>query len=304
MYGVDKKADFIRFIKAFLTNQFARFAPLLYVKYSKETGRGLKETSIEETARYFKVCFFEYFKHLKISEDNIAAYLKDKRILEYGPGDLPGVAIMFYAWGAKKVYCVDRFPLMTFSDFNISVLNELLKQLPDNQRVRAEGCFNNRSDPSSGLSSEHIEYLVSKNGLSGLHSQIDLICSRAVLEHVNNLLGSFKDMESALKKGGHAIHKVDLKSHGLHRSNLLDFLTWPSYMWKLMYSQKGAPNRWRINQYKNLLAKTQLNLEFIEVAENCDMETVNQVRPHLAAQFKELSDEDLSCLSFWLLLGK
>ena len=111
-------------------------------------------------------------------------------------------------------------------------------------------------------------------------------------------------MENALKNGGRAIHKVDLKSHGLHRSNLLDFLTWPSFMWQLMYSEKGAPNRWRINQYKNLIDETQLNLELIEVAESCDMEFVNQVRPNLASDFKELSDEDLSCLSFWLLLGK
>lgn len=304
MFGVDKKADFIRFTKAFLTNQFARLTPSLYVKYTKETGRGLKESSAEETARYFILCFFEYFKYLNISEDNIPEYLKDKYILEYGPGDLPGVAILFYAWGAEKVYCVDRFPLMIFSNFNVAVLNELLRQLPDKQRQRAVECFINKNNPGSGLANNHIEYIVSKNGLSGLHSKIDLICSRAVLEHVNNLLATFKDMESALKEGGHAIHKVDLKSHGLHRTNSLDFLTWPSFMWRLMYSQKGAPNRWRINEYQKLVSMTKLDLELIQVVENCDMETVNQVRSHLPNQFKDLSNEELRCLSFWLLLGK
>jgi hypothetical protein len=36
--------------------------------------------------------------------------LKDKIILEYGPGDFLGTGLIFLLNGAKRVYCIDRFP--------------------------------------------------------------------------------------------------------------------------------------------------------------------------------------------------
>ncbi len=300
MFGIDKKEDTIRFVKAFLTNQYARIAPRSYIKYTNETGRGSQWESVKNTAEYFRLSFNEYLKYLKVSEEDTAEFLFGKRILEYGPGDLPGVALLYYAMGAEKVYCVDRFPLISFSEFNAAVLNELIGKMTTEHQQRAKSCFNHYGEPKSGLKKDCIEYIINKNGLSCLNNEVDIICSRAVLEHVNDLHATFKDMDMALKPDGVVVHKVDLKSHGMHRTNPLDFLTWPAVLWHLMYSKKGVPNRWRLNQYRKAFANTKLKLELIESIEKCNKTDVDEVRPYLAKQFVGLSDDDLSCLSFWM----
>lgn len=304
MFSKNKKSDFIRFCKAFLTNQYAHFAPDSYINFTQETGRGLQEESESEVVGYFSLCFSEYMKILEIPEDAIHEKLKGCTILEYGPGDIPGVALLFYAWGAEKIFCVDRFALVSFSEFNITTLLALCNTLPKPQCERALSCFNDYGNPGSGLKENNIQYLINKNGVSGLNETIDIVCSRAVLEHVNNLQLTFEDMEQSLKKSGIAIHKVDLKSHGLHRENILDFLTWPNLLWNLMYSYKGTPNRIRLSQYKEVIAKTKLKLDFIKTVENCTLDIVKEVRPWLAKSFSHLSDEDLSCLSFWFKVTK
>jgi len=140
--------------------------------------------------------------------------------------------------------------------------------------------------------------------LSGLKDEVDLVFSRAVLEHVNNLQASFHDMYAALKPGGIAIHLVDLKSHGLHRDNPLDFLAWPSWLWSMMYSAKGVPNRLRVDAYRKAVAQSGFDLIEMKPTLLASAEDIQAVRPQLADCFKSLSDEDLSCLGFWLVCRK
>ncbi len=294
MFSINKKADLYRFCKAFITNQYARIAPNSYCRYTSETGRGMKQETARETANYFNVCFSEYIDMLNIDEKII-----DSVILEYGPGDIPGVALFFYAWGAKKVYCVDRFSLISVSKFNVEVIEEILNLLPAEQKQRAFECFNEYGKPYSGFNENCIQYVVNKKGLSGFRDKVDFVFSRAVLEHVNDISATIDDMGNALKKGGVTLNKVDLKSHGLHRGNILEFLTWPALLWNLMYSEKGTPNRWRLDEYKRILCNSYLKLIFIKCIETCSKDVIDEVRPFLSKQFKHLSDEDLSCLSFW-----
>jgi SAM-dependent methyltransferase len=287
MFSFNKKADAYRFCKAFITNQYARIAPHSYCRYTNETGRGMKRETAQETANYFKVCFSEYMDWLNADEK-----ITESVILEFGPGDIPGVALFFYAWGAKKVYCVDRFSLIAMSKFNAEVIEEILNLLPVDQKQRAFECFNEYGKPYSGFNENCIQYIVNKKGLSGFRDKVDFIFSRAVLEHVNDISAIINDMENALKIGGVTVNKVDLKSHGLHRGNILEFLTWPVLLWNLMYSEKGSPNRWRLDEYRKILSHSHLKLIFIKCVETCNNDVIDEVRPFL-------SDEDLSCLSFW-----
>ena len=294
MFSINKKADAFRFCKAFLTNQYARIAPDSYCRYTNETGRGMKQETARETANYFNICFSEYMEMLDKDEK-----INGSVILEYGPGDIPGVALFFYAWGAQKIYCVDRFSLISISKFNVDVIEEILNLLPEEQKQRTSECFNEYGKPNSGFNENCIQYVVNRKGLSGLGDKFDFVFSRAVLEHVNDISSIIDDMENALKKGGVTVNKVDLKSHGLHRGNILEFLTWPALLWNLMYSEKGTPNRWRLDEYKRILSRSNLKLIFIKCVETIGKDVIDEVRPFLCKQFKQLSDEDLSCLSFW-----
>ncbi|MHB1083834.1 MAG: methyltransferase domain-containing protein [Thiobacillus sp.] len=293
-----------RVVQATLTNQVARFAPTLYVQLTGQTGRGAGEVRLEEVDNYFQRCFDDYFAQLGVKQSGRTEYLRGKRILEYGPGDVPGVAILMVAQGADQVMCVDRFPMVRMSPKNVQIVKIMLERLVGPFRDRAEACFRQPAHPESGFDPGRIDYLVRPSGLSGLSDEVDLVMSRAVLEHVNDLPATFRDMYAALKPGGIAIHQVDLKSHGLHRKNPLDFLDWPTWLWSLMYSAKGVPNRLRVNAYRDAIVQSGLEVVTLTPTVLAAPDDVRAIRPDLARPFKALSDEDLSWLGFWLVCRK
>lgn len=303
MYGQNMSDDILRAGRAIVTDQIARWAPGFYVRLTRQTGRGAEGESPHEIADYFRRCFRDYFDILQVTPDGVAAYLADREILEYGPGDVPGVALLMVAHGARSVVCVDRFPLLALSPKNIEVMEILLEGMTGEVRQRAAQCFVEEGRPASGFSS-HIRYLVRASGLSGLHNAVDLVISRAVLEHVDNLPATFSDMYAALRTGGVAIHDVDLKSHGLHRKNPLDFLTWPPFLWSCMYAHKGVPNRWRVDRYRQAIAESGLQTVMMQPTLLAADTDIAEVRRYLAEPFRGISDQDLSWLGFWMVLKK
>lgn len=304
MYGQNPVEDVKRVARAVLTNQIARLSPHLYIRMTGQTGRGGGEESVKEIANYCRRCFEDYFKALNVPADQVGAYLAGKRVIEYGPGDVPGVALLLVAYGAERVTCIDRFPMVSLSEKNIRVLYNLMGTLRGEARKRAEACFLEPGNPGSGLVNQRIRYLVKSSGLSGLFNAADLIISRAVLEHVNDLAATFGDMRRAMRPGSVAVHQVDLKSHGLHRRNPLDFLTWPVALWTRMYQHKGVPNRWRVDRYRRHIEENELKTLVLEPTEQVSRKHIEEVRPHLAPQFQSVSDEDLSWLGFWLVCAK
>lgn len=296
--------DYRRIVHATASNLLAAVAPSYYVRLTGQTGRGREEEQPVDVAGYFQRCFDDYFRQLNVETADIPAWLAGKTLLEYGPGDLPGVALLMVAHGARKVWCVDRFPMMRLSEKNIAVLRDLLGRLSGGALQRARACFVRNGEPDSGFNPTRIEYRVHARGLSRLKDCADMVYSRAVLEHVDDLAATYADMRAALAPDGIAIHLVDLKSHGLHRDNPLDFLTWPDWLWKLMYSHKGVPNRWRRIHHRQDTQSAGLRLVKLETTSMAATEDVERVRQHLANRFRDLDDDELACLGFWLIAQK
>jgi len=298
-------SDGIRIARAAATNQLARFAPAAYVRLTGQTGRGdAEQESAGDISQYFRQSADAYFEKLAIPRESQASFLAGKILMEYGPGDLPGVAALMIARGAEKVYCIDRFPLVNLSEKNSCVLAHLIDGSHGAERDRLIGCLKDKNDPQAGFDPRRIEYLVRPGGLSGLIDAVDLVFSRAVLEHVNELDATLRDMSTAMRLGATAIHLVDLRSHGLHKSNPLDFLEWSPLLWRLMYSQKGVPNRWRIDTYRSLVAELPVRQVLLEATKLASIADVAAVRPRLAEPFRGVSDEELCWLGFWLVFRK
>ncbi len=302
VYGHNPLQDAVRVARAVATNQLAKFLPRTYVRVTGETGRGRESVSPADTARYFYSCVLEYMDVLCAPHDSLASFWRGRSIVEYGPGDIPGTALLLIGLGARSVLCADRFALVRFDEYQQCVIAELVALLPDDTcRERLRACFREPRQFGSGLASGPLAYAVTPSGLIGRKAVADLVISRAVLEHVDDLPATFRDMAGVLAPGGRAVHKVDLKSHGLHRGNRLDFLTWPDGLWNLMFSGKGAPNRLRIDSYRREASAAGLAIEKLAPCELAQPEEVAQIRPHLAASFRGLGDEDLACLSFWIV---
>lgn len=294
-----------RIIKASATNLLARFAPEIYVRLTHQTGRGDSESETsEDIAHYFRQCVDDYFLQLRIPQDQCTEFLGQKTILEYGPGDLPGVGMLLVAMGARRVYCVDRFPLVHLDPKGIDVVRCLEKMLPDDQRKRFQECFIDFNAPHRGFNPERIRYVVNPDGLSGMKCEADMVISRAVLEHVHDLEATFADMACAMPPGAIALHLVDLKSHGLHRLSPLDFLEYPQWLWNLMYSHKGVPNRWRVNHYRGIVSRLPFECSEFRPTARYTSEQVDAVLGTLAKPFRRLPAEELAWQGFWLELRK
>jgi SAM-dependent methyltransferase len=304
MFGDMSFVDALRACRAISTNQIARAAPRAYFRAVKDTGRGPSNESPEDLAQYCLRSVSDYERVLHSSVGDGARGIVGSRVLEYGPGDFLGVAVVLVAKGASDVTCVDRFPLFNDSSHNIAAYQAILAELRSDERQRAEQCFRTVGRPESGLDPARVCYEVQRSGLSGMRDAFDLVLSRAVLEHVDDLPATFRDMRGALRPSGRAVHLVDLSSHRLHRRNPLDFLTYPDWLWSLMYSHKGVPNRHRLDSYRDAIARTGLRITKMEASKTAPREWIEEVRPHLAPRFRGLTDEELACLGFWLVCTK
>ena len=298
-------ASLFRVTRAVATNGLAAVVPALYLRLTNQTGRGDRESeTANDIAKYFHQSLIEYLLRLDTTLDSATGLLAGKTIVEYGPGDFPGVAILLVAMGASKVYCVDRFPLINLSAKNHLVYQELLKLLDDSARARLSDLFIDPNAPRPSFNPYKIEYVIRPHGFSELVSQADLVFSRAVLEQVNDLAGTFDDMVTAMRPGARALHLVDLRSHGLHIDNPLDFLAPSSLAWSLMYSHKGVPNRWRVDRYKKILSNLRLDDVKIVTTSLASEVDIKAVRPRLAEPFRELDDDELACLGIWISFRK
>jgi len=295
--------DVARVIRAICTDQLARVAPKFYLRLTRQTGRGGGDETPADVAAYFRRCFEDYLRVVGVPANEAPTWLRGKRLMEYGPGDVPGMALLFHAHGAEQVFCVDRFPMVNWSEKNRAILERLHDGLSGEPQRRA-ATWLQRARASADGAADGVTYLVTPSGLSGLRGAVDLVVSRAVLEHVDDLAATFTDMHQALCAGGVAIHQVDLKSHGLHRRNPLDFLTWSPRLWSLMHGHKGVPNRWRVDRYRALVDELGFELLRLEATTLAAPQQIAAVRPHLAAPFRGLSDADLSWLGFWLVMRK
>lgn len=292
--------DAIRVARAVATNQLAWVAPALYVRLTGQTGRGEGEAeSGGSIADYFRLCLAAYHKRLGAGET-----FEGKTVLEYGPGDFPGVAMLLLACGARKVYCVDRFPMLNLSGKNLTALEQLRSGLDSDARRNFDSALVDPADAKRGFRPDRLELRVTPNGYAGLDQEADLVISRAVLEHVNDLDGTFFDMVRSMKPGACALHLVDLKSHGLHRHDRLDFLEWPAFLWSLMYSHKGVPNRWRLDRYRQIVQALPVTDVLLDSTSRATAAEVAAVRPRLAMPFRGISEDDLACLGFWLHFRK
>jgi SAM-dependent methyltransferase len=301
VYTENAPRDALRLAKASASNLLARFAPAAYVRLTQQTGRGSGEDDAADIARYFQRSFDDY-RHWLVRGGKTA--VEGLKVLEYGPGDILGTALLFHAHGAAEVECVDRFPLQQVSPFNAAVYRALIDSLSGAQRQRAESAFVRPGQPESGLRPEAVRYRITPDGLAARPAAFDAVLSRAVLEHVNALEATLADIESGLRPGGLGVHNVDLRSHNLDRYRPFDFLTWPEWQYRLMYSHKGFPNRWRPDAYRRWLAQSSLHTVALEATGRIGAADVARIRPHLPDHLSQASDDELAWTGFWMVLAK
>lgn len=278
--------------------------------------------SLERSVNYINLVYREYIDYAGVGPEA----LRGARILEVGPGDNFGVALKFLAAGAAKVVCLDKF----YSERNVEqqtrIYQELRKQLsPDEARVFDE-CI--KLDGEIELNEERLQYIYG-HGVEEADQilepgSFDFIVSRAVIHNVYDIDRGFEAMDRLLAPGGYTLHKIDLSDENMFSSrgmHPLTFLTIPERIYYLMASDSGKPNRKLIGDYREQMHKRGYDAKILvttvlgagplvphkeKIEQGVDysektLSLINDIRPKLAAPFRDRSDAELAATGIFLV---
>jgi ubiquinone/menaquinone biosynthesis C-methylase UbiE len=193
----------------------------------------------------------DYFIHSGMTIKDIAG----KNILEIGPGENLGVALLLIAAGADKIVCIDRFNSLIDKSKQTEIYRRLLDTLTKEDRDRLKNVITIK-DGKTLFNSDKVQYMnVSAEELNKFFppKHFDFIISRAVLEHVLLIDSAMETMDLLLKTDGYMLHEVDFRDHGIFTSYKLPPLTFLSIddkKWFKMTSNLGAPNRKLLGYYQ------------------------------------------------------
>ena len=268
-----------------------------------------------QSVQHIKKLYNSYMENGNLTEEE----LRGKRFLEIGPGDSFGVALLFLAKGVDQVIAVDRFYTPRNGEQERMIYSALRSELTYKEKLRFDEAVNLDAKPI--FNTEKLTYIYdipiehAADKLS--RGSFDFIISMAVLEHVYDLSLSFDSMDKLLSENGRMLHGVDLSDHKMFSKygyNPLTLLTIPDWLYHLMSSGTGDPNREDVSRYRSKLSslgyETRVltakivgsNTEIVphvERVENCvhygdeQLAIVSTIRPKLLERYRNLSDEDL-----------
>ena len=182
--------------------------------------------------------------------------LKDKSVLELGPGSDLGIGLYILEKSAKKYSAVDVHDLassvsLQFYDSFFSYLRDI-KQV-DTLELQAE-----LQKTQSGHG-ERLNYICRKdfNIQEALKGQtVDVIFSNAAFEHFENIEQTIKDISAVAHKGSLFIVSIDLQTHSrwIREKDPNNVYRYPNWLYRLL-TTKSSPNRVRPYQYVQALEK-------------------------------------------------
>lgn len=286
---------------------------------------------VAETVRYIEQVYDDFLQYGGLSRDVIAG----KRVVELGPGDNVGVGLKFIAAGAAEAICIDKFDAIRDREFERRVYITLRERLTDEERHR----FDSAIDLSHGIrfNEKKLRYIfgIGAEDASRVlgEGSIDVLVSRGVIQEVYRTDQLIAGMHRLLAPGGWMAHKIDLRDYGLFSSNgfhPLEFLTIPQPLYALMTRDSDRPNRRPLNYYRSKMAELgydtriyitcviardyskipreivphKMKLERGVDYDETMLELIRSIRPRLAPEFRDLSDEDLMAGSIFLVARK
>lgn len=280
-----------------LKNQYYGLRHSLKVGTYDLDGITHRHKTVDESVSYIVGVLEDYFAFGGIEPEMI----EGQTVLELGPGDSLGVALLMLGLGARRVVCVDRF--LTYRDpmKERRILAALIELAPAAvSRARMKQCV----DREYRIVSDRLAYVhgvrIERVGPELGGERFDLIVSRSVLEHVDDIRATYRNCRRLIKDRGMMIHKVDLSNHSTIEPHPLHFLTYSETMWRLMSSNISRVNRCRWPQHRTSLESNGFSIERFGVTKQLERREVRAIRRRLGSPFAELTDEELAINGFYM----
>jgi len=284
-------------------------------------------SGVTESVQYINLQFADYLSYSGLSPEQ----LKHKRVLELGYGDNVGVALKFLANGSEQVVCLDKFVSQRDAEHELGIYRALRETLSTAERT----CFDEAIGLDGGIhlnpvrlkSIGGIQLETAIDSLAELNKPFDLIVSRAVLEEVYNPDSLFAAADKVLASGGYMLHKIDLRDYGIFTEggmHPLTILTIPSFLYRLMASDSGIPNRKLSAYYRDRvkalgydakifitsiigsgpLAEPRETVRLgIDYSEST-LALIEEIRPRLSRDFRKMPNDELIVDGIFLVARK
>ena len=231
-----------------------------------------------------------------MSRTNMVGQLKGKTILELGPGDSIGTALIGASHGAKVVL-IDTGAYATQRIDFYGQLSEKLQSSGLNPPDLSKAC--SLDDILKSCKARYfVDGLPSFNSLES--ASVDLIFSQAVLEHVRkkefvDLLG---ECRRVLSSSGISSHRVDLKDH---LGGNLNNLRFSEGVWESDFFIKSGfyTNRIRFTEMIEVFKKSGFQVDMLNL-NYFDKLPINPKRLH--SDFASLPENELMISGFDVVL--
>lgn len=295
---MDVLAKSFFYLKNIIKNMLMLICPNLIIQLRQPTGTGNQhiDSDLNASIDYSRDVFEKYLYFLAVKD--FPSFLQGKTVCELGPGATLTVALLFLAYGALRVLCFDRFPLVQNRQKIKLIAERLLEILPEEQKANLQKVIAFDVQGNITWDNSRLCYLHNKKETVAIkEGTVDLVVSNAVLEHVSDLEGLFREMSRIMNPGAVMVHAADLGPHQLDFNTPLDFLAIPEWQWKLMTSHRGAPNRARKSHYEILLQKYCFEILKFEVTERFTQTDIDMITTRVPLLRETISMEDLSCRS-------
>lgn len=241
--------------------------------------------------RVFQDYFQVFNKYKEISS-------KKYKFLELGPGDSISTGIISSYNNFERAFLVDKG---NYAIKNIKSYKKLIEVLNEKYQIKKYTEINNFKDI---LNEFNIRYFT--KGLKSLMriptGSVDLICSKAVLEHLSRdeFITFQKELFRILKKGGICYHVVDYRDHLTGKLNhmRLSWSFWESKIWKKVGIYT---NRITFIEMKNLFLKIGYLTQYQKIRK---WNKLNTPKSKLIKYFRTKSDEELSIFGGVFILKK
>lgn len=270
--------------------------------------------STERSVAYVRRVYADYLSYGGLSPADFAG----RTVLELGPGDNLGVALLFHAAGAATVIALDKFRARRDPEQQRRIYRALRDGLGAAARARFDAAIDLdgdlATDPARVRYVWGVEAEAADRELGA--ASVDLVVSRAVLWEIQRLAATLAALTRALRPGGRMAHKTAcedfmFRPHGHHR---LEFLTIPDWLYRALASGSGHSNRRTAGAYRAALEALGHDVEIhvvrvggrdaelppgvtrlvrgVHFAES-DVRDVEAIRPRLQPRFRALPVEEL-----------
>jgi SAM-dependent methyltransferase len=212
----------------------------------------------ERCAEYDTNVVEHWLSHLhKYTKMNINDFIKEKNVLELGPGSDLGIGLCLIAKGC--------------SQYNACDVNNLIESTPDSfyeyffkklenmdNKIDINFLQNQLTEAQKGNASR-LNYIVSEDFdlISTFGEEtIDVVFSQAAFEHFDNINATISQLSSVCKTGAILVTEIDLMTHSrwIRDKDPNNIYRYPNFVYNAFWF-KGIPNRVRPFQYKDALER-------------------------------------------------